>query len=116
MEAEENIVLSRASHIIDSSINLFGFIRENFDGETSYKLEKKFLTAIKQMDPNKFNNGMSRIKELKRIMSLPEDFKLTGDHKQQSERVGRMVPPLMMKALAESIYKKVLKPYKELND
>ena len=56
------------------------------------------------------------IKELKRIMSLPEDFKLTGKHKQQSERVGRMVPPLMMKALAESVYNKVLKPYKELND
>ena len=56
------------------------------------------------------------IKELKRIMSLPEDFKLTGQHKQQSERIGRMVPPLMMKALAESIYNKVLKPYKELKN
>ena len=56
------------------------------------------------------------IKELKRIMSLPEDFKLTGKHKQQSERIGRMVPPLMMKALAESIYNKVLKPYKELSN
>jgi len=56
------------------------------------------------------------IKELKRIMSLPEDFKLTGKHKQQSERIGRMVPPLMMKALAESVYNKVLKPYKELNN
>jgi DNA (cytosine-5)-methyltransferase 1 len=54
------------------------------------------------------------IKELKRIMSLPEDFKLTGQHKQQSERIGRMVPPLMMKALAESVYNKVLKPYKEI--
>jgi len=26
------------------------------------------------------------------------------------------VPPLMMKAIAGSIYKKVLKPYKELNN
>ena len=56
------------------------------------------------------------IKELKIIMSLPEDFKLTGEHKKQSERIGRMVPPLMMKALAESVYNKVLKPYKELNN
>tara|TARA_B100001113_G_scaffold74844_1_gene58298 strand:- start:9217 stop:9519 length:303 start_codon:yes stop_codon:yes gene_type:complete len=64
---KENLVLSRASHIIDSSINLFGYIRENFDQETAYKLEKKFLTAVKQMDPTKFNNGVSRIKELKRI-------------------------------------------------
>src|SRR6056300_159986 len=56
------------------------------------------------------------ITELKRIMSLPEDFKLTGEHKQRSERIGRMVPPLMMKALAESVYNKVLKPYKELDN
>jgi DNA (cytosine-5)-methyltransferase 1 len=54
------------------------------------------------------------IKELKRIMSLPENFKLTGQHKQKSERIGRMVPPLMMKALSESVYNKVLKPYKEI--
>ena len=64
---KENLVLSRASHIIDSTINLFGFIRENFDQETAYKLEKKFFTAVKQMDPNKFNNGVSRIKDLKKI-------------------------------------------------
>ena len=61
-------------------------------------------------------NRKFTVPELKRIMSLPEDFKLTGKHKQQSERIGRMVPPLMMKALAESIYNKVLKPYKELSN
>lgn len=49
------------------------------------------------------------IKELKRIMSLPEDFELTGSFNQQAERCGRMVPPLMMKAIAESVYNKVLK-------
>ena len=48
------------------------------------------------------------IKEIKRIMSLPDDFKLTGTYKQQAERCGRMVPPLMMKAIAESIYEKLL--------
>ena len=62
-----SLTLSLSRVISDSSINLFGFIRENFDQETAYKLEKKFLTAVKQMDPTKFNNGVSRIKELKRI-------------------------------------------------
>ena len=56
------------------------------------------------------------IKELKRIMTLPEDFTLTGEHKKRSERIGRMVPPLMMKALAESVYNKILKPYKEITN
>ena len=54
--------------------------------------------------------------ETRRLTSLPEDFKLTGKWEQRSERMGRMVPPLMMKAIAGSIYKKVLKPYKELNN
>jgi DNA (cytosine-5)-methyltransferase 1 len=49
-------------------------------------------------------------------MSLPEDYILTGKHNKQSERIGRMVPPYMMRAIAESVYSKVLKPYKELND
>ena len=48
------------------------------------------------------------IAELKRIQSLPDDFILTGSHSQQTERVGRMVPPLMMKAIAENVYKEVL--------
>ena len=49
------------------------------------------------------------VKEIKRIMSLPDDFKLTGSYRQQAERCGRMVPPFMMKAIAESIYEKLLK-------
>ena len=53
-------------------------------------------------------NRKFTIKELKRITSLPEDFKLTGTFNQQAERCGRMVPSLMMKAIAESIYEKVL--------
>jgi DNA (cytosine-5)-methyltransferase 1 len=41
-------------------------------------------------------------------MSLPDDFKLTGKWNQKAERIGRMVPPLMMKSIAESIYNNVL--------
>ena len=54
-------------------------------------------------EPRKLTLG-----ELKRIMSLPDDFKLTGKWNQKAERVGRMVPPLMMKSIAESIYNNVL--------
>ena len=52
--------------------------------------------------------------ESRRAMSLPDDFKLTGKWEQKSERMGRMVPPLMMKAVADAIYERVLKPYKEI--
>ena len=60
---KENVVESRASHIIDSAIRLMSFIRENFDPETAYKLEKRFHSSIKNMDSNKFSKGVARIKE-----------------------------------------------------
>ena len=53
------------------------------------------------------------LKETRRVMSLPDDFNLTGKWEQRSERMGRMVPPLMMKAVAEAVYENILKPYKE---
>ena len=49
---------------------------------------------------------------MKRLTGLPDDFVLTGTLGQESERVCRMVPPLVTKAIAESVYEKVLKPYK----
>jgi len=62
-------------------------------------------------EPRKLTLG-----ELKRIMSLPDDYKLTGTWNQKAERIGRMVPPLMMKSVASSVYERVLNPYKELHN
>ena len=54
-------------------------------------------------------NRKFTIQELKRIMGLPDDYKLEGNFDKQAERIGRMVAPLMMKNLASNIYEKVLK-------
>jgi DNA (cytosine-5)-methyltransferase 1 len=43
------------------------------------------------------------IAELRRLCSFPDDFILTGTYAKQWERLGRAVPPLMMKAIAETI-------------
>ena len=64
---KENVVESRASHIIESAIRLISFIKENFDPETAYKLEKRFHSSIKNMDSNKFSKGVARIKENKDV-------------------------------------------------
>jgi DNA (cytosine-5)-methyltransferase 1 len=53
------------------------------------------------------------IKELRRIMSLPEDFILTGNFDKQAERICRMVASKCMAALATTIYENILNPYKE---
>ena len=51
-------------------------------------------------------------------MSLPEDFVMKSDKEtvakrfdQSAERIGRMVAPKMMAALADAIYTNVLEPY-----
>ena len=60
---KEEVVESRASHILESTIRLINYIRENFDQDTAFKLEKKFNSAIKNMDASKFSRGVARIKE-----------------------------------------------------
>jgi DNA (cytosine-5)-methyltransferase 1 len=59
-------------------------------------------------------NRKFTIKELKIIMGMPDDFILTGNFDKKAERIGRMVAPKMMAALASNVYEKILKPYKEL--
>lgn len=54
------------------------------------------------------NRGFT-IDELKRLTGLPDDFKLSGTFAQKAERIGRMVPPLMTKAIAESVYETILR-------
>jgi DNA (cytosine-5)-methyltransferase 1 len=58
-------------------------------------------------------NRKFTIKELKILMSMPDDYELTGTFDQRAERLGRMVAPKMMAALASNIYENILKPYKE---
>lgn len=43
------------------------------------------------------------IAELKRICAFPDDFVLSGTYPQQWERLGRAVPPLMARAVADKV-------------
>lgn len=46
--------------------------------------------------------------EVKRICSFPDDFKFADPWQKSIMRMGNAVPPLLMKAIAEHIYKHVL--------
>lgn len=48
------------------------------------------------------------ISELKRISSFPDDYVLHGTYGQQWERMGRSVPPLMMRAISAHIRDAIL--------
>jgi DNA (cytosine-5)-methyltransferase 1 len=48
------------------------------------------------------------IAELKRICGFPDDFILTGKFEKQWERLGRAVPPVMMKHIASNVRANIL--------
>ena len=55
-------------------------------------------------------------KESKRIMTLPEDYKLTGTLNEKLARIGLMVAPICMKYVAESVYQTILEPWNEVHN
>ena len=57
----KHVVESRATHLIQSSINLINMIKENFDEQTAIDLEKRFLAAIKKQEVVKFTRGIRKI-------------------------------------------------------
>ena len=61
----EAIIESRATHVIDSAINLIANIRESFDPETAYELERRLLNSIKAADPAKFTRGIRKLRDNK---------------------------------------------------
>ncbi len=58
----ENLVESRANHVIQGAINLIHFIRENYTLEQSEELERRLLNSIKNQDSTKFSRGVKRLK------------------------------------------------------
>lgn len=56
------------------------------------------------------------IKEVKRLSSFPDDYYVGDNYHKAFERIGRAVPPLMMKAVAESVYENILKHLKSVNE
>jgi len=48
------------------------------------------------------------VSELKRLSSFPDDYYLGEKYTQKTERIGRAVPPLMMKAIASHVYDTIL--------
>ena len=59
----ETVLEARAIHIIDSAINLLTSIRENFDQEAAYELERRFINSIKGQDSSKFIRGVRKLRD-----------------------------------------------------
>lgn len=59
------MVESRATHVINSAINLLNTIKENYPPAEAYELERRFLNSIKASDPNKFTRGIRKLRDNK---------------------------------------------------
>ena len=61
----EAIIEARATHVIDSAINLLTLIKENFSPEDAYELERRLLNSIKGGDASKFTRGIRKLRDNK---------------------------------------------------
>jgi hypothetical protein len=59
---KENVLESRADHVIQGAINLINTIRENYSNEAAAELERRLLNSIRAQDPNKFIRGIRRVR------------------------------------------------------
>ena len=59
---KQNLVESRANHVIQGAINLVNYIRENYDAEQAADLERRLINSIRSQDAAKFTRGVRKIR------------------------------------------------------
>ena len=84
--------------------------------QASHTLSEQGLQTSLAVHLHAAEDRVYTTKESKRIMTLPEDYILTGTLNERLARIGLMVAPLMMKYVAEAILERVLKPYNEVHN
>lgn len=92
----------------EGAIDRFNIIKPRLDGPSptlTAIADVGCASACHPLEARKFT-----IKELRRLSSFPDDFILTGNYRQQVERIGRAVPPVMMAHIAKVIRNQILLP------
>ena len=83
LKNSEAIIEARATHVINSAINLLNLIKENFNPEDAYELERRLINSIKGGDSSKFTRSIRRLrdnKETAKTLKIVE-----GDLKEDDE-------------------------------
>jgi len=60
---KEDVLESRAGHIIASAINLMDLIHTHYSPEEAELMEKRFLSSIKGRDPKRFGRAIGKVKD-----------------------------------------------------
>jgi hypothetical protein len=61
----EEIIESRATHVIDSAINLLNLIKESYSPGQAYELERRLINSIKGGDSAKFVRSIRKLRDNK---------------------------------------------------
>ena len=80
-------------------------LKRNHLYKPSYTITASYGSGACVMHP--FEDRHMSIAELKDICSFPQSFKLIGRYKDQCERLGRSVPPNMMKNIVINLKKEI---------
>lgn len=62
---KEAVIESRATHVINSAINLLSLIKESFSPEEAYELERRLINSIRGGDAAKFTRSIRRLRDNK---------------------------------------------------
>lgn len=61
----DNVLESRAQHVIQSAINLLEQIDRHYDKQTAKDLNNRLLNSIRGRDSSKFSRGVQKVKKNK---------------------------------------------------
>ena len=62
----ESLIATTGNNLIESTINLFQKISDQYSAEEAVELERRFINSIKSGDGRKFKRGIQKIKESKK--------------------------------------------------
>jgi hypothetical protein len=62
---KEDLIETRAHHVISSAIFLLEMIEETYSEEEADQLKRRFLSSIKGQDPRRFSRSIRKVKENK---------------------------------------------------
>mgnify|MGYP000147093600 CR=1 FL=1 len=63
---KESLIATTGHNLIESTINLFHKISDQYSDEEALELERRFINSIRTGDAKKFRRGISKIKESKK--------------------------------------------------
>jgi hypothetical protein len=64
-KTKEHVVESRGHHIISSAVHFLDVLTENYTDEEAEQITRRFLSAIRGGDPQRFIRSVRKIRESK---------------------------------------------------